>query len=94
MVTHAHARRLLDTLTGDPDTIAELSRYIEHEASLERLDNPSVARLANAAERRSQEAIDRAVTLTGDVGRLVARIASLEASNRDLGEVLAIIEAR
>lgn len=88
MISHNAAKRLLDALTGDPDTVAALSSYIEHQASLERLDNPSVARLANAAERRSCEAIARVKTLTDDLGKAQAEIAALRGAQADLSEVL------
>jgi hypothetical protein len=89
MIPHAHAKRLLDTLAGDPETIAEIARYIEHQASLERMDNPSLARLANAAERRSCEAISRSLTLAGDVGSLHERLTLVEATTAEFDATIA-----
>ena len=98
MISHRHARQLLEALSGDPETVAALVRYVEHQASLERVDAPSVARLADAAERRSCEAVARVKTLTDDLGQARTRIAALEAQGDALEaalvELAAMIDAR
>lgn len=90
MLPHDHVKRLLHTLTGDPETIETIARYIDEQASLEAWDNATVGRVAAAADRRSHEASARTITLN-------TRITDLEESNHDLtallGELIEQMEA-
>jgi hypothetical protein len=81
MLPHDHVKRLLNTLTGDPETIATIAAYIDDQASLEAWDHATTGRVAAAADRRSHEASARTITLD-------RRITDLEDSNRDLTALL------
>ncbi|MDD1452671.1 hypothetical protein NHF48_019840 [Sphingomonas sp. H160509] len=91
LISHDEAARLLDALSGDPETIAALSTYIASQAALERWDAATVGRTAAAAERRSTEAMHRNATFAADLRSVRDRIDELEASNRDLADVLAAL---
>lgn len=99
MISHHQARRLVDSLAGDPETIAALRTYIaEQSHGPKDWDSLTDREHSVRASNRAVEAISRVATLADDLGKAQARIAALEASTGDLneiiGELLAMIEAR
>lgn len=97
MITHHRAKQLLGGLEGDPETLAKLAEYIRaQERGPSDFEGLSEREHAIRAANRAVEAISRVGTLTTDLRASEARIAALEASQRDLsdilGEVLAMIE--
>lgn len=91
-ISHGEAKRLLSSLTGEPETIAQLRDYIDRQQSGPKDWESLTDREHNIrAANRAVEAISRVGTLNDDVRGLNARIDALEASNRDLGEVLAAV---
>lgn len=99
MISHFAARRLIDSLTGDPETLASLTEYVrQQERGPIDFEGLSERQHATMAANRAVEAISRAGTLTTELREAEARIAAVEAQGRDLAEVLeavlAMIEAR
>lgn len=97
MISYHQARRLLDTLSGDPETVAALRSYIDAQANGPRdwdslTDREHSVRAAN----RAVEAISRVATLTDDLRKAQGEIDALRASQADLsdvlGEVLALLD--
>lgn len=65
MISHHDIRSVLTNLDIDADNLALLNRYVDGQAALDERSDP--VRRANAAERRSDEAIARCGTLTNDL---------------------------
>lgn len=79
-MTHQQAREALLTLIEVPSDVSALTvivSYIEQQERMDRWDSVDVARIAGAAERRSDEALARIVTLAADVRELRAVIMRL-----------------
>ncbi len=94
MISHFAARRLIESLNGDPDTLASLAEYVrQQERGPIDFEGLSERQHATMAANRAVEAISRVGTLTTDLRDAEARIAAVEASQRDLSEVLAAVLA-
>ena len=94
MISHGEARRLLNGLEGDPDTIARLGEYIRAQAHGPKDWESLTDREHNIrAANRAIEAISRVGALHSDMRAVEARISALEASQRDLSEVLEAVLA-
>ncbi len=89
MISHHAARRLLDGLAGDPETIDKLAEYIRaQERGPKDWESLSDREHNIRAANRAVEAISRVATLNTDLAHANARIAALEAAQRDLSDVL------
>lgn len=79
-MTHQQARQIVASLTDQHEQRAELDallRYIAGQEAAEQMDSASAGRVAHRAERRSDEAIARAITNSHDIAAL--RLAMFEA---------------
>lgn len=86
MISHHDIRSVLTNLDIDADKLALLNRYVDGQAALDERSDP--VRRANAAERRSDEAIARALTLTDDLADALCRIAELEDQVKTMMEII------
>lgn len=98
-ISHGAAKRLLDSLQGDGETVEQLRSYIvEQQHGPKDWDTVTDKEHSIIASTRAIEAISRVQTFNEDLSDANARIDRLEASQRDLSDIVAalleIIEAR
>lgn len=86
MIHHDQVRSVLKNLDIDAAKLAMINRYIDGQQALDERADP--VRTANAAERRSDEAIARVATLNDDLRQALTRIVQLEDQCRTMMEII------
>lgn len=86
MITHHDVRSVIANLEINASTKALLTRYVDDQAALDERSDP--IRRANAAERRSDEAIARFATLSHVVQMTEDRLTEIEKQVRIMMEII------